>query len=269
MAWIESHQTLASHPKTRRAARALSIPPVHLIGHLHCLWHWALDHAEDGDLSRYDAEDIAIAAQWDDAPDEFVDALVGCGPGGASGFIDRDQDGIYLHNWARYTDRLVARRDSARKANHDRWHVARGVRADGCEWCEKSAATETEVPPESDPNPTGDLPESTVPNRTQPNPTQPQDKSERRKRRAPETSLPDDWRPNDTHRALAADQGVDCDHEAHKFRDHAAANDRRQRDWDAAFRTWLRRARDYGATNGKARASPNGAAHEFAETRRF
>lgn len=173
MAWIESHQTLASHPKTRRAARALGIRPVHLIGHLHCLWHWALDHAEDGDLSRYDAEDLAIAAQWDDDPEEFVDALVGCGPGGASGFIDRDQDGMSLHNWGRYTDRLVARRDSARKANHDRWHVARGVRADGCEWCEESDPTGTEVRTDSDRSPTGVLPESTEPNPTQPNPTQP------------------------------------------------------------------------------------------------
>jgi len=173
MAWIESHQTLATHPKTRRAARELGIRPVHLIGHLHCLWHWALDHAEDGDLSRYDAEDLAIAAQWDDDPDLFVNALVNCGPGGGSGFIDRTGTRFALHNWAVYTDRLVARRESGRKANHERWHVARGVRAEGCDWCEDSSPDADAVPTDSDRNPTGVGSESTVPNPTQPDPTQP------------------------------------------------------------------------------------------------
>jgi hypothetical protein len=173
MAWIESHQTLASHPKTRRAARELGIRPVHLIGHLHCLWHWALDHAEDGDLTRYDTEDLAIAAQWDDDPDRFVDALINCGPGGGSGFIDRTPNRMALHNWAVYTDRLVARRESSRKANHERWHAARGVRADGCEWCTDSATDPDTVPDTSDRTPNGDHPESTLPDPTQPDPTQP------------------------------------------------------------------------------------------------
>lgn len=69
-------------------------------------------------------------------------------------------------------------------------------------------------------------------------------------KRKPETPLPDHWQPTDAHHRLAAELGVDCDHEAAKFSDHAAANDRRQRDWDASFRTWLRRSRDYGASTG-------------------
>lgn len=280
MAWIESHQTVWGHPKTRRAARRLGIADVQLVGHLHALWHWALDHAESGDLSRYDAEDIAIAARWDGEAGEFVQALAECGPGGGPGFLDRDGDTLGLHNWGRYTERLVARRDSSRKANHDRWHAARGVRADGCEWCEESPKesppTPDPTPPDTDDPPTGVRPESDRsadgddPESTRPDPTGPdRTKSERHKRRAPETPLPDGWQPTDAHRQLAAEQAVDCDHEAAKFRDHAAANDRRQRDWDAAFRTWLRRARDYAATNGQARASPNGKQHQFATTRRF
>lgn len=54
------------------------------------------------------------------------------------------------------------------------------------------------------------------------------------------TALPASWEPNDSHRELATERGVDVGEEAEKFRDHAAANRRRQADWDASFRNWLR-----------------------------
>lgn len=71
-------------------------------------------------------------------------------------------------------------------------------------------------------------------------------------RRTPPHPLPDDWQPNDTHAEIATTEGVDLAREAAKFRDHAAANDRRQPDWDATFRKWLRN--DFAAS--RARASP-------------
>lgn len=56
------------------------------------------------------------------------------------------------------------------------------------------------------------------------------------------TTLPDDWAPNPKHADIAAERGVTCWLEAEKFRDWAAAKGTRYRDWDAAFRNWLRRA---------------------------
>lgn len=128
MAWIESHQALRSHPKTLKAARALGIRPVYLMGHLHALWHWALDLADDGNLSKFDSTDIALGADWDGDPDEFVDALVGCGFGDGPGFLARNapyghpDDGLLgalvLHDWWDYAGKLVSRRirDRERKA---------------------------------------------------------------------------------------------------------------------------------------------------------
>lgn len=58
-------------------------------------------------------------------------------------------------------------------------------------------------------------------------------------RKRPKRALPDDWAPNDKHAELARTRGLDLHREAESFRDHAAANDRRQVDWDAAFRQWL------------------------------
>ena len=62
-------------------------------------------------------------------------------------------------------------------------------------------------------------------------------------RRKPERPLPEDWKPTAKHAALASERGVDLSSEAFRFRAHAAANDRRQRDWDAAFAMWLSKAR--------------------------
>lgn len=67
----------------------------------------------------------------------------------------------------------------------------------------------------------------------------------RPKRKAPETPLPPDWIPSESALKYATENGIDIQHEAMQFRNHAAANDRRQRNWDAAFRTWLGNAKKW------------------------
>src|SRR5690606_616450 len=61
-------------------------------------------------------------------------------------------------------------------------------------------------------------------------------------RRKPERPLPDKWIPNSAHISYAEDNGINLDFQAERFRNHAQANDRRARDWDAAFRNWLLKA---------------------------
>lgn len=110
MAWIESHQELGRHPKTKRLARRLGVSVPQAIGHLHCLWWWALDFAEDGDLTRTEPEDIADAAMWDGDPAALVTALV------EAGFCDTGEDGMLrLHDWDDYAGRLVERRKKERE----------------------------------------------------------------------------------------------------------------------------------------------------------
>lgn len=65
------------------------------------------------------------------------------------------------------------------------------------------------------------------------------------RRRSPEHPLPEDWQPTEAHRTYATGHRVDIDREVFKFRNHAAAKDRRQRNWNAAFSTWLARAEEY------------------------
>jgi len=86
-----------------------------------------------------------------------------------------------------------------------------------------------------------------------------------KRRRKPETALPDSWRPNDSHNKLARELGLSTEEarfELDQFRDHAQQNDRRCRDWDAAFRNWLRIAakRNNGNRRRPARAATIAAA---------
>ncbi len=120
MAWLESHQTLANHPKLRRFMRALGVGKAAAIGHLHLLWYWALDYAgADGDITEYDAEEIAAAAEWDGDEKKLWEALR------ASGFIDVDPSthSAFLHNWDDYAGKLQQRK----QANRERMRAARAV----------------------------------------------------------------------------------------------------------------------------------------------
>ena len=192
MAYIEVHQELIDHPKIKRMSRMLGIHPMQAVGHVLGLWCWALDYALDGDVSRFDAMDLAEAARWDDDPERLVKALVECGPGGAAGLLDPDWR---LHDWRMYTAGLAAARQAGALGNHNRWHRDRGVHVPECPHC---------VAPESQPESGGDIggesePESpdvgdpNPPNRTQPHhPTTP-DADRRKRDEDDDTGFDDFW----------------------------------------------------------------------------
>ena len=111
MAWVRSEQSLAAHPKTKRAARALQVKIPHLMGHLHCLWHWSLDYAPDGDLTEYEPWEIAEAAMFDGDPDAFIDALISCG-NGKPGFLETQGEKLVIHDWYDYAGRFIEQREA-------------------------------------------------------------------------------------------------------------------------------------------------------------
>lgn len=133
MDWIESHVALATHPKTKRLARSLGVSKPAVIGHLHLLWGWAARHALDGDLSKFDPFDIAEAAEWDGDPDDFVKALIACGPRDSAGFLD---DNLGLHDWARYTEKYRAASTDGKRGAHVKWHTSgKSTPSPDCQYC--------------------------------------------------------------------------------------------------------------------------------------
>jgi hypothetical protein len=94
MPWLKVYDDLPRHPKTTRLTRKLNVDRALVVGCLVCLWTWAFEYAEDGDLSKYEAEDIAEAARWPGDAAEFVAALH------ATGWLDK---GPLIHDWEAYT----------------------------------------------------------------------------------------------------------------------------------------------------------------------
>ena len=55
----------------------------------------------------------------------------------------------------------------------------------------------------------------------------------------PSSVLADDWTPSAANSAFAKENRIDLPAEIGQFKAHAEANDKRQVNWDAAFRLWL------------------------------
>jgi len=60
------------------------------------------------------------------------------------------------------------------------------------------------------------------------------------------TQRTDDWKPDDKHRLLAEQLELSLDRELEQFTDYHDSKGSTFKDWDAAFRTWLRNAAKWG-----------------------
>ncbi len=106
MPYIESHLSLGRHPKLKRLARTLSISYPAAVGHLHYLWWWAFEFAEDGQLTQFSAQEISTEAGWEGDADLFRHALAD------AGFLDEDGS---LHDWPDYTGHFFEQKEANRK----------------------------------------------------------------------------------------------------------------------------------------------------------
>ena len=96
MAWIEVHQSLRTHPKVRRLAKALGVRRAEAEGVLVNLWLAACDHK--GRINGWDPEDLAEACLWEGDNKKLLPALR------QSGWVEDDGK---IHDWNDYGDRLL------------------------------------------------------------------------------------------------------------------------------------------------------------------
>lgn len=175
MAWIESHQSLLRHPKTISMMSSLSCERYKILGHLHALWWWGLDVAdEEGKLpAGTTPEAIADGAGWpvEDAR-AFVAALR------KAKFMEKR--GYQFHDWPDYTWRYNSSKNNAKGngafGNHKRWHVDRGIFAPDCDFCrgdsppdsQGAIASESHLPTYPPSSPTNLSNQPTEPQRIEP-----------------------------------------------------------------------------------------------------
>jgi hypothetical protein len=125
MAWLQSHQSLRDHPKKDRLAELLfdgsvsnDVSELAAVGLLHCLWWWALDYAQDGDLSKFSDRQIAKGCGWVGDSTLLVQALV------EARFVDKKTG--HIHDWDEYAGKLVERRERDRKRAKN-WRASSSV----------------------------------------------------------------------------------------------------------------------------------------------
>ena len=113
MAWIEVHQHLKEHRKTRRFKNLMGITRAQAIGHLIMLWLWGIDNTDDhGIIMDADYDDIAIACDYHDDSHLIVNALI------TAGFIEKDEknDKLAIHDFEDYIGRLRDQKKRHREA---------------------------------------------------------------------------------------------------------------------------------------------------------
>lgn len=155
MAWIELHQSLPTNKKTLRLKKTLRINTAQAVGHLCMIWLWAMDNAQDGDLSEFTPDELSEVAGWSKDATIFVDALK------TSGFVDAD---MRIHDWQQYIGKLINKRsaDAERKRTSRAQYNANNEITIGCP---------EDVQRTSDGNPCDGAGNRTVPNRTIPTDT--------------------------------------------------------------------------------------------------
>lgn len=121
--WIKLHAAVFVHPKTLRLAKRLGIPPAAAAGHMAALWCWALEYAPDGDLTRFDEEELELAAGWQGDEGTFLACA------NTAGFLDRLSDGerveLHIHDWTTWGGTIVERKTRERERQAERRAAAR------------------------------------------------------------------------------------------------------------------------------------------------
>ena len=240
MAWIESHTVLIRHRKLIELSRELRIRRSYTMGHLHALWHAAMEQQEDGDLSSWSDDMIAESSDF---------------PGDASQWVQllqkhRFLDGRILHDWLDYAGRYLE--SKYRTAKPGRMAEIRAKHS-------KSDFRQTKDSPPTIPN---------QPNHTLPNPPLAQSKcsapdlaSSKEVVRFPlpgkgETAVTDEQFPT----WKQAYPGIDLVTELAKMRSWLIANPKKRKTAKGMNRfitSWLERAQDsYGGKYGKGAATP-------------
>lgn len=109
MAWIEAHQSLENHPKTKKLSRLMGWDLDVTLGKLFRFWWWCVDYCEDGDLSKLNDDDIgdAVGLAGEDAT-KFVEAMV------ESCWIDRAPY-FRVHDWWDYIGLFLQRKYGNKK----------------------------------------------------------------------------------------------------------------------------------------------------------
>lgn len=109
--YIEVYSELLNHPKVDHLCSILRITRIYARGAIVSLWLWASKYAEDGDLTKYAAQEIARGIGWRKNPDQLMKALID------SKLLDQSDKKLMIHDWDKHGIRLI-RQSRERQRNY-------------------------------------------------------------------------------------------------------------------------------------------------------
>ncbi len=93
-----------SHPKFRRLMIQLKLKQYEAAGVLELLWSMAAQFTDDGNLSRFDAVDIAANLDWHSDPETLLKTLVDCR------WLDSMDGQFIVHDWEDHMPHFITER---------------------------------------------------------------------------------------------------------------------------------------------------------------
>lgn len=169
------------------------------------------------------------------AAEESIDELV------EAGLWEECEDGWQFHDWHQYqpsSDKVEELRAKRSLAGKHGGVKSAEVRSEA-KPKQKSSKTEAKVKQSSS--------KAQAKSNPVPVPVKKEDipKGISKKEQAKKSLISSDWKPNSAHALIASEEGIDINREADKFIASAKANSKKYVDWDAAFRYWLRNAKNF------------------------
>lgn len=102
-----------THPKFRSLMRSLALPQYAVVGLLESVWTLAAQFADDGDLSRFSAQEIADYAGYDGNADDLLAAMI------SSRWLDGEIGALCVHDWLDHCPHYVHDRRRKRRSSSD------------------------------------------------------------------------------------------------------------------------------------------------------
>jgi len=241
MPWFKVDDSFESHPKVKAIPRPRRVKA---IGLWTLAGSWSARQLTDGFVPSYMLDELAGTKT---EANTLVEVDLWSAVDG--GYVFKD-----WHDWQPTKAKVEADREAAKERMRTARERKKGPRSVDVR------ANDSATPP----NGSGEVrstPGSVTP--TRPDPTRPDpstdvdvlpasaDAEPRAKRVKRATSRPADFRPSQAHIDLAAERGVDLRSEWANFCDWTDANGKTYKDWPAALRTWIRRARPTQAGGGQ------------------
>jgi hypothetical protein len=114
MPYTPLHDSLYDHPKLEDLEECLGLEKHEAIGHLVCLWLWAMRHAPDGELTKFKPTVIARKTGYKGDALAFLEALID------AGWITRTPEGqLFIHGWDEYYGGYLRKKEGWRKYSKD------------------------------------------------------------------------------------------------------------------------------------------------------